>query len=162
MSETETTDEPPKKKSKLPLIIGVLLALLGGGGGFYAVQSGLLFGSEETHSEEIVKASELGPLPDVAFVPVDPIVVSLYAADGPKHLKFSAQLEVPTSEKSNVEALMPRVVDIFNGYLRAIEVADLEDPTAMIRFRIHLLRRAQLVVGDERVKNLLIMEFILS
>ncbi len=38
--------ETVRKPSKLPMITGIVLALAGGGGGFFAVSSGLLFGSD--------------------------------------------------------------------------------------------------------------------
>lgn len=159
--EIESSEEPKKKKSKLPLLIGIVLALAGGGGGFFAVQSGLLFGSGE-HEEPHKEAGDDMELPDVAFVPIDPIIVTLATEEGVRHLKFAAQLEVPPKAKSNVEALLPRVVDVFNSYLRAVKLSDLEEPTALLRFRSHLLRRAQLVLGDDAVSNLLIMEFVLN
>ena len=58
--------------------------------------------------------------------------------------------------------LTPRVMDVLNSYLRAVEVSDLEDPSALIGLRAQMLRRIQLVTGDGRVRDLLIMEFVLS
>ncbi len=58
--------------------------------------------------------------------------------------------------------LLPRVLDVTNTYLRAVEVSQLEDPAALIRIRSHLLRRIQLVTGEGRVNDLLITEFILN
>ena len=56
----------------------------------------------------------------------------------------------------------PRVMDVLNSYLRAVEVSDLEDPSALISLRAQMLRRIQLVTGEGRVRDLLIMEFVLS
>lgn len=168
MADTdETGEEPVKKKSKLGLIIGLVLALAGGGGGFFAVYSGMILGDGEVHAgakPETPKDEESRTMdmPDVAFVPLDPIIVSLPSQGGARHLKFTAQLEVPTAARTEVETLLPRVVDVFNGYLRAVEIADLEQPTALLKYRSHLLRRAQLVLGDERVSNLLVMEFVVN
>lgn len=159
--ETDSTEDTEKKRSKLPLIIGLVLALAGGAGGFFAVQSGLLFGSDSKAAQEDGHATDMD-LPDVAFVPIEPIIVTLATEEGLRHLKFSAQLEVPPKAKSNVEALLPRVVDVFNSYLRAVKLSDLEEPTALIKFRSHLLRRAELVLGDGAVNNILIMEFVLN
>ncbi len=53
-------------------------------------------------------------------------------------------------------------MDILNGYLRAVDVRDLEDPSALIRLRAQMLRRIQIVTGEGRVKDLLIMEFVLN
>ena len=58
--------------------------------------------------------------------------------------------------------LMPRVLDVINTYLRAVEVRQLEDPAALTLIRSHLLRRIQLVTGDGRVNDLLITEFIVN
>jgi flagellar FliL protein len=75
---------------------------------------------------------------------------------------FTAQLEVEPAYSQEVTDLMPRIVDVLNGYLRAVKVAELEDPTALIRLRAQMLRRVQVVVGDGRVKDILIMEFVLN
>lgn len=161
MSEPEPEEEEvPKKKSKMPMIIGLILALVGGGGGFYATWSGMILGPESTeHVEEEIHPDAI---PDVAFVPVEPMVVSLNGSSRSKHLKFRAQLEVPSAYQPDVEKLLPRVIDVLNGYLRALEVADLEDPSALTRLRAQMLRRVQIVTGQGRVNDLLIMEFVLN
>ncbi|WP_323763769.1 flagellar basal body-associated FliL family protein [Marinovum sp.] len=166
MADAETEDEPVKKRSKLPMTLGLVLALAGGGGGFYAVYSGMILGppADEVRAGapgDTETGAAAMALPDVAFVPLEPMVISLPGGSA-RHLRFTAQLEVPTAAKPDVELLLPRVVDVFNSYLRAVEVADLEKPTALLRFRSHLLRRAQLVLGDERVNNLLVMEFVVN
>ena len=152
--------EAPKKASKLPLILGVVLALVGGGGGFMAVQTGLLGGtSEDAQIEEVEEAEAL---PDLAFVPMETLVINLPQNAQAKHLLFTAQLEVEPAYKQEVTDLMPRIVDVLNGYLRAVRIAELEDPTALIRLRAQMLRRVQVVVGDGRVNDILIMEFVLN
>ena len=161
-AEADTPEEPPKKSSKLPMIIGLALALVGGGGGFFAVQSGILFGSDEPKEEEEVKKEDMADVPAVSFVALDPVVISLPASGGRDHLRFSAQLEVLPEYLGDVEALKPRIVDVLNSYLRAVELSELEDPTSLMRLRSQMLRRIQVVTGEGRVKDLLIMEFVLS
>lgn len=163
MAEPETEgEEPPKKKSKLPLIMGFVLALVGGGGGFYAVYSGMLLGDEShaeaDHTEDMV---EVADMPDVTFVPIDPLVISLDGS-GSSHLRFRAQLEVRSAFKTEVEHLMPRVVDVLNGYLRAVDLKDLANNASLVRLRAQMLRRVQIVTGGDRVSDLLIMEFVLN
>ncbi len=158
--EEEVEDEGPKKKSKMPLIIGLVLALAGGGGGFYAVQSGMLFGGhEEAAADSHVEAE---PMPDVVFVPVDPLIINLGGRSRNQFLRFRASLEVGGAYEAEVTALLPRVLDILNGYLRAVDIKDLEDPSALIRLRAQMLRRIQTVTGEGQVKDLLIMEFVLN
>ncbi len=165
MADEETAEEgAPKKKSKRLLIIGLVLALAGGGGGFFAVQSGLLFGShDQAEAAETPAPQEEGdPLPEVAFVPIDQLIISLGKGSRNKHLLFKSQLEVTKESEAEVEAILPRVVDVMNSYLRAVDVQDLEDPKALIKLRAQMLRRIQTVVGEGRVNDLLIMEFVLN
>jgi len=158
--EKEIKEDDVKKKTKKPLVVGLVLGLAGGGGGFFAVQSGILFGDHaEATSDSHV---EIAAFPDVVFVPVDPLIINLGSHSKNQYLRFRAQLEVDGAFEAEVTALLPRVLDILNGYLRAIDVQDIEDPGALIRIRAQMLRRIQTVTGEGRVKDLLIMEFVLS
>lgn len=155
--------EAPEKKSKLPLIIGLALMLALGGGGFYAVYSGLILAPPAAEGVEPAKDAAHTPdaLPAIAFIPLDPMVISLN--DGAaKHLRFAGQLEVPLAHEADVTLLKPRVMDVLNGFLRAVEVQELEDPATLIRLRAQMLRRIQIVVGEGRVNDLLIVEFVLN
>jgi len=69
---------------------------------------------------------------------------------------------VPAPYREDVEHLIPRIVDIMNGYLNALETADFQSPAIIVRLRSQLLRRVQVVTGYERVNDLLIMEFVLN
>ncbi len=150
-------DAVPKKRGKLPLILGLVGALGLGGGGFYATWSGLLFAPDTGHVTPEVTA-----LPDVAFVALDPLVISLGPAAQSSHLRFTAQLEVNSAHTGEVSHLLPRILDVLNGYLRAVDMADLEDPAALVRLRAQMLRRIQIVTGEGRVRDLLVTEFVLN
>ncbi|WP_281968852.1 flagellar basal body-associated FliL family protein [Roseovarius nanhaiticus] len=161
----EDTGEALVKRSKKPLIIGLVLALAGAGGGFYAVWSGLIMGAESLAASvpaETDAQASVEDLPDVEYVAIEPLVISLGNGATGKHLRFRAQLEVTPAYRTDVEHLMPRVVDVLNSYLRALELADLTDKAALVRLRGHMLRRAQIVVGEGRINDLLIMEFVLN
>jgi flagellar FliL protein len=153
-------DAAPVKKSKKPLLIGLILALLMGGGGFYATWSGLVFGAgKAAHDGE---GPQVGALPDIAFVPVDPLVITLGSGQTMRHLRFTSQIEVVSAHAAEVQMLLPRIVDVLNSYMRAVNVAELEDPAALVRIRAHLLRRIQIVTGEGRVRDLLVTEFVLN
>ena len=154
-----TLEEAPKKRSKKPLLIGLVLALVLGGGGFYATFSGMILGGGEDHAEEEAMP---GPLMGVAFVPLETMVISLAPDSGSEHLRFTAQLEVVDSAAADVTTRTPRILDVINSYLRAIDTASIEDPHAMARLRAQMLRRIQVVTGDGRVRDLLITEFVLN
>jgi len=101
-------------------------------------------------------------MPDVAFVPIDPLVVSLGPNAINRHLRFRAQLEVVPAHEQDVIHLLPRIVDVLNNYLRALEASDIEQPAALMNLRAQMLRRVQIVVGPGRVNDLLVMEFVLK
>ena len=152
-------DAARKKRSKLPLILGLVLAVVLGGGGFYATWSGLLFAPAESHADA---EPEMAALPDVAFVPIEPLVISLGSGAQNTHLRFTAQLEVNSAHSGEVTHLLPRIMDVLNSYLRAVEISELEDPASMVRLRAQMLRRIQMVTGEGRVRDLLVTEFVLN
>lgn len=159
MAELDPASETaPKKKSKLPLVIGLVLALALGGGGFYAVVSGMILGSHDAPAAE----AEVAALPEISFVPIDPMVISLGPAADNRHLRFTAQLEVSDAHAEEVILLKPRILDVLNSYLRAVDVAQLENPSALVNLRAQMLRRMQIVSGEGRVRDLLITEFVLN
>lgn len=166
MSETATDiTDPPAKSGKIHLVIVVVLAVLGAGGGFFAVQKGIvpIISSPKDHSQNSKKTTmKMHKTDDIAFVEIDPIMISLTGNGQVHHLRFRAQLEVGKEDKSDVIMLLPRVVDVLNGYLRALELDDFRDPLALTRLRGQMLRRVQIVVGKERVRDLLIMDFVLN
>ena len=153
--------ETPKKSSKKGLLIGLFLALLLGGGGFFATYSGM-FGSDSTGNAEAEMEHPVAALPDVSFVELDPLVISLGPPGKNRHLRFRGSLELVPGYEDEVTKLTPRVLDVLNSYLRAVDIAVLSDPPALIKLRAQMLRRIQLVTGEGRVRDLLILEFVLN
>lgn len=167
MAEADTqTGDAPKKNRKMPLIAGLALAILGAGGGFYAVYSGLILAPESATASGAAAAdtshAAQGKIADVAYVPIEPLVISLGDGLSGRHLRFRAELEVTPEHREEVERLMPRVVDVMNSYLRAVELKELTDSSALMHLRAQMLRRLQVVTGGEGINDLLIMEFILN
>ena len=175
MSEAkdETGDEPVRKgKSKLLLIAGVL-ALVAGGGGFFAVYSGLLVlpfggGGEAGRATAAGHGGEAGdhararaPVEPGAYIHLEPLILSLGPQSESEHLKITLTLEVGLGREAEVEAVMPRVIDILNGFLRAIDEREFELPRSMERLRAQMLRRVKLVTPEGAVRDLLIQEFVL-
>lgn len=152
------TEQTPPKRSRTPLLLGLVLALFLGAGGFYAAYSGLIppAGAKEK------AATGDSVLADIAFLPLDPLIVSLGAGSNSRHLRFAAQLEVAADHEAEVARLKPRVLDVLNSYLRAIDMAEMDDPGTLIRLRAQMLRRVQMVTGPGRVSDLLVTEFVFN
>lgn len=162
MADASAQEIPETPKStKLPLIIGVVLALIGGAGGYGAVFSGLIFAPE---SPEVAAPTAPQPdkIDDVAFVPMEPMTITLPRSSRYRHLLFRAELEVAPQYQSDVQKILPRVVDVLNSYLRALDISDIEEPASLTRLRSQMLRRAEIVAGPGRINDLLIMEFVLN
>ena len=156
--------EPAEKSGKTRMILGLILALAGAAGGFYLTSSGMLpiGGKQERKPADAAEeAKPVKPLPAVSFVDLPPVILAV-KTDESRHLKFHAQLEVHSDHAGEVEKMLPRIMDVLNTYLRAIETSDLEDSLALVRIRGHLLRRIGIVVGEGRVRDVLIMEFVLN
>lgn len=161
----DVTPGDAPRKGKGGLVLGLLAGLALGGGAFYAVWSGMvdpsaLLGGGGGHGGG---GAEHGAGPaGVAFVAMEPIMVSLPPGASARHLRFTGQLEVDPAQAAEVATLMPRVVDALNTYLRAVEVRDLENPAALQRLRAQMLRRVQVVTGEGKVRDLLVAEFVLN
>lgn len=159
MAAVSENPEAPKS-SKLFLIMSVVLLLAGAGLGFFGVSMGFvaLPNAESTQKDETAKAEAL---PNVAFVPIPTLFVTMPPNAKNAHLRFTAQIEVPSEYRADVEHLMPRIQDIMNGYLRALNARDIEGPGSLFEIRLQLFRRIVAVVGLGKVNSLLVTEFIL-
>lgn len=136
----------------LGLVVVLALAL---GVGYGVNRSGIASG--------LLAAGNAAPgKPDVSFVELDPMTVSLPASASARHLRFRAVLEVDSGDAEVVALLRPRILDVMNTYLAAVDLSDVEDPAALVTLRAQMRRRIDLVVGDARVRDLLIQEFVVN
>ncbi|MEM0943065.1 MAG: flagellar basal body-associated FliL family protein [Pseudomonadota bacterium] len=149
----------PKKSGLVGILLGIAALALAGAGGFYVTYSGVLgLPGEPQSSQPVVQADPLAPL---AFVSTGEMIITLGPAARAQHLIFEAEIEAEPGMVSELESLKPRILDVFNTYLRAVDEDALENPSTMPRLRAQLLRRLEIVTGDGRVRDLLITRFIL-
>ena len=159
MSQDKISESKPGK-GRRNLLLGMIAIFALGGGGFATTFLGAIhvpLGTAPAAPEH-----EVSPMPDVAFIPVDQLTISLGPKANARHLRFASQLEVSAGHADEVKALMPRILDVLNGFLRAVEVEMLEDPSTLSKLKAQMLRRIQVVTGDGRVTDLLISEFVLN
>lgn len=153
--DTEIDGKKPKS-SKLPLLLGLVLALIGAGAGYVFAPG------QSVPKEEAKPVAAILDIGDVVFVSVDPLTINIETKEGPRYLKFQAQIETNSAYEADVSKVMPRIIDVFNSYLRAVTYEEMSKPAALITIRSQLLRRAQLVTGEKLINDLLIMEFVIA
>lgn len=162
-----TGDKPAAKpggKRKL-LLIGAGVLLLAGGGGA-AWFTGLLphggHHGEEHHGEEH-HAEAKGPAAPV-FLDLPDIVANLNA--GPRratYIKLKAKLELARPEdQAIVQAAMPRVLDLFQTYLREMRPEELRGTAGTYRLREELVARTSIAAQPARVLNVLFTELLVQ
>jgi flagellar FliL protein len=150
-----------KLKSKKMLMIAVpalVLLLAGAGGGAYF----FLFrkdASKEAKAEDM----PLTP-PTVAFSDLDKLTVNIQGADAtPAYLQLSVSLELDNDlEKKAMEALMPRVKDQFQAYLRELRLEDLKGSAGVLRLKQELLRRVNVAAAPYHVRDVLLKEMLVQ
>lgn len=165
MSDTVDVEDAPKKgSSKISFLIAIVMAILGAGAGFYVSTSGMLSSDivEQVPQKESNRTAPSSEVSTLAFVPLDPIIVSFSEGNNRRLLRFVGNLDVDPNSVAEIGILKPRIADILNGYLRSLDLEDLEEPGALLKIRSHLLHRVRIVAGEDRVKDLLIVEFVIN
>ena len=171
MSDTSEDDAPDesaeaetKKKSPLKRLLALIAPLLlFGGAGFYTTFSGLApnpFG--DSHAAEKPAPRAPAEAPDIAYLQLEEIVVPLSPRARSRFLMMRAAIEVRSADLPAMQAIEPRILDVLNTYLRAVDEADLEEPSSMPTLRASLLRRVRVVAEPVEPTDLLITAFVLK
>ena len=154
-------------KGKLIIIIVavVVVLLLGGAATTYFFG---LFDSNSTEQQNLVtKAGEVPENDFVApafFYELPEIAVNLNTI-GRKaaRMKLTVSIEVSDPELiPKLEALLPRIIDNFQVYLRELRVADLKGSAGMYRLREELLTRVNSAIAPSKVKAILFKEMLVQ
>ncbi|MBG78057.1 MAG: flagellar basal body protein FliL [Alphaproteobacteria bacterium] len=180
-------EEGDGKKKLIIAIVGVIVLLLGVGAGLYF--TGMLDGVlgketaehvEEGHGDEHGAPDDHGAKDDhggggdghggghgdatSAFVVVPTMNISLNSDDGvPRYLRLSVQLELKNPDDAPaVEAVMPRVIDRFQTYLRELRVKDLRGSGGIYRLQMELLWRVNQAAAPVEVKDVLFQEILVQ
>ncbi len=167
MAAAAATTEAARAKSggkrKLLLIgAGVLLLAGGGGGAWFAglLPHGARYG--DGHKEDAHAAAKAPAVP--VFLDLPDIVANLNA--GPRRaafIKLKAKLELARPEdQAVVQAAMPRVLDLFQTYLREMRPDELRGTAGTYRLREELVARSSIAAQPARVLNVLFTELLVQ
>jgi flagellar FliL protein len=164
---------PPKKgKRKLLILAAVplLLAAIGAGLWFGGILPPLLgMGEKKAEATEGAEGKPGGAAkaeapPPPVFMEMPEIVANLNA--GPRRQSFirmKPKLELARAEDEvAVRAAMPRLLDLFQTYLREMRPEELRGSAGTYRLREELVARANIAVAPARVVDVLFPEIIVQ
>lgn len=105
-----------------------------------------------------------GKAKDGMFIEMPKMIVNLQTDDGvPRYLRLSLQLELKDPKDApKVEAVIPRVVDRFQTYLRELRVQDLRGSGGIYRLQMELLWRVNQAAAPVEVKDVLFQEILVQ
>ncbi len=148
----------PKKGSLLGLVLTPVVLAAASFGTVYFLPEKEPVIMAPTESVEYKEPIDIGIPKDMETVTLSQITVSI--GQNKQVLRIGITLEAPPESIAYISPDDPRLRDAFMGYLRAIDVQQLQDAAFMVQLRAQLLRRAKLVLGPENVYGVLITDFL--
>lgn len=146
------------KRGKLVLLaVPVLLLALGGGLWFTGILPRLLGHAPAEHAK-----ADAPPAP--VFLELPEIVANLDSGTRqPVFIKLKARLELARPEDLGpVNAAMPRILDLFQTYLRETRPQELRGSAGTYRLREELIGRASLAASPARVTDVLFTQVLVQ
>lgn len=150
---------PTSRKKMIIMIVLPLLGLIAAAVGIYF--SGVL---DSVLKQDEPKAESVQPK-SVVFLDLPDILVNLNSPGNRRtsFLKISISLEVDSpADVMKLQALMPRIVDSFQVYLRELRVEDLRGSAGMYRLREDMLRRINEAARPVKVNDVLFKEMLIQ
>jgi len=149
-------------KKKLIMIVGgaVGLLLVAGAGLYFTGMLDSLLGKK--HAPAVAEAPPPKPM---VFFDLPDFLVNLNSGGAKKasFLKLSVSLELEKQEDTaRLQAVMPRIVDNFQIYLRELRVDDLRGSGGIYRLREELLARVNAAVAPVKVNDVLFKEMLVQ
>jgi len=116
------------------------------------------------------KDKDKGPSPisegpdGVYFYTLPDFVVNLQGPDSrPTYLKLSLALEVPDEDTAeDITPALPRLKDMFNGFLRELRPEDLSGNQGSYQLKMEIQRRVNLVIAPAKVNAVLINQMLIQ
>jgi flagellar protein FliL len=182
-----TDDLPPQaeapaegggiSKKKLALFIALpILVVLGAGAGLYFTGHLGSFAAKKIDCATVTEgdkdyaacAQELAQttasLPPGIFVDIPTMIVNLSGnAKKTTYLKIVLKVELEGKDDAKgFNAIMPRVVDQFQTYLRELRIEDLKGSSGIYRMKIELLSRVRAAAPEIKVRDVLFQEILVQ
>ncbi|MES2906508.1 MAG: flagellar basal body-associated FliL family protein [Pseudomonadota bacterium] len=159
-------------KKLLIIVIAVTLLVIGGGGymmfaggGHEAEQEAAKAEEAKTHATS-ADATEPAVDPNIPqFVDLPELTVNLASTTGTKgqYLRVRVTLEIADKAvATKIQSMMPRILDIFQVYLRELRPADIDGSAGIQRLKEELTKRVNQSVEPDRVDSVLFKEMLVQ
>jgi flagellar FliL protein len=139
---------------KILIITAVLVVVLSGGG----VAGYLIFGDRHEPKPAAVVVPP-------AFFDVPEVLVNLSTVrnERTQYLKVKVVLELPDNAlRPQIQAILPRVMDAFQIYLRELRPVDLDGSAGLFRLKEELTRRINAAIAPNRINAVLFKEIVVQ
>jgi flagellar protein FliL len=163
-AEDGATGSPKGSRKKLVLLaVPVVMAAIGSGLWFSGILPPLLGKGHAAHDSKSADARQADTKPP-SFVEVPELVANLNAGTRrTSYVKLHTRLEVAKPEDvAVVNANMPRLLDMFQTYLREMRPEELRGSAGSYRLREELIARANVAVQPARVVGVLFTEMLIQ
>lgn len=171
MSAAKADDPAAEKKKggrgKLFIFAGAALLLLGVGGWISGAIPSLLGGGAQAEGSKHPTQAQPGardvPSPPI-FVDLPDIVTNLNSTSRrATFIKLKAKVELARAEDVTVlKNAMPRVIDLFQSYLREIRPEELRGTAGTYRLREELIGRINVAAAPARATDVLFEELLVQ
>lgn len=163
LSDEESEDGLKRKKftgKKIILFVAAPLLVIGLGVGA-AFFLGLF--SSDTEVAEHGETHEVD-ISNVVFYDLPEILVTLNGGDrATNYLKIRVALELEDKDAvPRLEALLPRILDNFQVYLRELRIEDINGSAGLFRLKEELLVRVNTAVQPTRINDVLFKEMLVQ
>ncbi len=100
----------------------------------------------------------------VTFLTLPDMVVDIQSADGrPTHMQLKLTLEMKDADlASTLQEQMPRMQDMFQGFLRELRPEDMAGSAGSYQLRAEILRRVNLIAAPGKVDAVLIEKMLIQ
>jgi len=162
------TAPPPKsrfgRKKLLLLGVPVLLAAVGAGLWFGGVLPGRFGPGRTVAAAAAAGAPVAAAANQPAYVELPEMVANLNAgARRNSYVKLRARLELAApADEATLKADMPRLIDLFQTYLREMRPEELQGSAGSYRLREELIARANIALAPLHVTDVLFTEMLVQ
>jgi flagellar FliL protein len=171
-AEPESSSKFSRKKILLFVALPLFLIIALGAGayfmGFFTEAKPLNCENVKEGDKNFAACSEIqdasAAAKPVSFLNVPDLIVNLNSpAKQPRFLKVSLKIELESeADEKKMEALLPRVVDQFQMYLRELRIEDLRGTSGIYRLKIELLSRVRASAPNVKVRDVLFQEILVQ